>query len=210
MKTLKFLAAMFLVAIIAAVLFNYQSYGINQPKKEVGFCINCHEMKPNYFTWLISSHNNFGCLKCHKDIKITTFAYRHMRGAFANPIEKKNIISDDVCRSCHTIANRNVSPPGDIIFPHQLHVIKQIDCVDCHSSVTHLRVSDYIKAEYVNKSKEFIPAAFDQKQAEKLVIKGNQILMPVCMRCHNGDMATGACNACHKNIKATEKIAIKE
>lgn len=210
MKILKFLVAMFIVAVIAAILFNYQSFGNKQTKKEAGFCINCHEMRPNYFTWLITSHNNFGCLKCHPDIKVTTFAYKHMRGAFANPIEKKDIIPDSVCTSCHTVANRNVSPPGDIIFPHQLHVVKQIDCVDCHSSVTHLRVSQYINKEFASKNKEFIPASFDEKQAEKLIIKGNQILMPACMRCHNGDMATDACNACHKNIKADGKIAIKQ
>lgn len=210
MKIVKFLVAMFLVAVVAALLFNYQSFGSQANKKEVGFCINCHEMKPNYFTWLITSHNSFGCLKCHSDIKVTTFAYKHMRGVIANPIEKKNIVPDDVCKSCHAISNRNISPPGDIIFPHQLHVTKQIDCMDCHNNVTHLRVAQFIKSEYAGKNKEFIPAAFDQKQAEKLVIKGNQILMPVCMRCHNGDMATDACNACHKNIKATDKIAIKQ
>jgi len=210
MKILKFLVAMFLVAVISAVLFNYQSFGNTQTKKEVGFCINCHEMKPNYYTWMITSHNNFGCLKCHQDIKVTTFAYKHMRGVIANPIVKKDIIPDDVCKSCHTVDNRNVSPPGDIIFPHQLHVIKQIDCVDCHNSVTHLRISDYIQEEFIDKNEEFVPAAFDQKQAEKLVIKGNQILMPACMRCHNGDMATDACNACHRNIKADGKIVVKQ
>lgn len=210
MKFLKFLVAMFIVAVIAAVMFNYQSFGNKDYKKEVGFCANCHEMKPNYYTWLVTSHNQFGCLKCHKDITITTFAYKHWRGAMANPIEKKNIIPDEVCRSCHAIDLRNVSPPGDIIFPHQLHVVKQIDCVDCHSNVTHLNVSKYIKKEYVEKQKQFIPVSFNQDQAEKLIIKGNQILMPVCMRCHNGDMATEACNACHKNIKSSEKIAIRQ
>lgn len=210
MKTIKFLVAMLVVAVIAALLFNYQSFGYKQSNKEAGFCINCHEMRPNYYTWLITSHSSFGCLKCHQDIKVTTFAYKHMRGAFANPIEKKDIISDEVCRSCHSVTNRNVSAPGDIIFPHQLHVVKQIDCVDCHNNITHLRVSEYIKTEYVNKNKIFTPATFDQKQAERLVLKDNQILMPVCMRCHNGEMATEACNACHKNIKATEKIAIRQ
>lgn len=209
MKVIKFLAAMFVVALIAAFLFNYQSFSNKDyKKKEAGFCANCHEMKPNYYTWLVTSHNQFGCLKCHKDIKITTFAYKHWRGAMANPIEKRNIIPDDVCKSCHTTA-RNVSPPGDIIFPHQLHVIKQIDCVDCHSNVTHLHVSQYIKDEYINKQKEFIPATFNEQQAAKLIKKGNQILMPVCLRCHNGDMATGACKACHKNIKSADKIIVK-
>ena len=210
MRIIKFFAAMFVVAVIAAFMFNYQSFTNKDTKKEVGFCANCHEMKPNYYTWLVTSHNQFGCLRCHKDIKITNFAYKHWRGAIGNPISKKNIVPDSVCKSCHAPETRNVSPPGDIIFPHQLHVVKQIDCVDCHSNVIHLNVSQYITDEYVKKQKEFIPATFDERQAQKLVKKGNQILMPVCMRCHNGDMATEACNACHKNIKATEKIAVKE
>ncbi|MHB9095413.1 MAG: cytochrome c3 family protein [Eubacteriales bacterium] len=210
MKVLKFLVAMFVIAVVAAFLFNYQSFTNKESKKEVGFCANCHEMKPNYYTWLVTSHNQFGCLKCHKDIKITTFAYKHWKGAISDPLEKKGIIPDGVCRSCHAVSTRNVSPPGDIIFPHQLHVVKQIDCMDCHNNVVHLRVSQYIKKEYTDKQKVFTPATFDEKQAESLMLKGNQILMPVCMRCHNGDMATGACNACHKNIKSAEKIAVRE
>jgi len=210
MRVIKFLVAMFAVAIIAAFLFNYQSFTSKNYKKEVGFCANCHEMKPNYFTWLVTSHNQFGCIKCHKDVKITTFAYKHMRGAFPSPIEKKDIVPDGVCRTCHTTSTRNVSPPGDIIFPHELHVVKQIDCVDCHSNVTHLHVSKYIQREFTDVQKEFIPASFNEKQAEALITKGNQILMKVCMRCHNGDMATDACNACHRNIKESNKIVIKQ
>ncbi|PKM80464.1 MAG: hypothetical protein CVU89_13965 [Firmicutes bacterium HGW-Firmicutes-14] len=207
MKVFKFFVVMFVVSLVAAFLFNYQSFAGKDYKKEVGFCANCHEMKPNYYTWMVTSHNQFGCLKCHQDIKIMTFAYRHWRGVFANPIEKKGIIPDGVCRSCHTTSTRNVSPPGDIIFPHELHVVKQIDCVDCHSNVTHLHVGEWIKTEYVKKQKDFESAAFTSTQAEKLIKKDNQILMPVCMRCHNGEMATEACNACHKNIKK-EKLDV--
>lgn len=206
MKVIKFFVAMFVVAVIAAFLFNYQSFSNKSVKRDVAFCINCHEEMPYYYTWLVTSHNQFGCLKCHKDIKIMTFAYKHLKGAVAYkfPLEKKRIIANDVCQGCHT-NNRSVSPPGDVIFPHQLHVVKQIDCVDCHSNVTHLNVSDYIA-----KTKDFDVAAFNETQARKLIQKDNEILMPVCMRCHNGEMATKACNACHKTIKATDKIAIKE
>ena len=209
MRIIKIFMAMFVVAVTAAFLFNYQSFTDKSFKKEVGFCANCHEMKPNYFTWLVTSHNQFGCLKCHQDITITTFAYKHLKGAYDTPIEKRGIIPDEVCITCHT-TTRYVSPPGDIIFPHELHVVKQIDCVDCHSNVTHLRVSEYIEKEFIEKQKEFVPAMFTTAQAESLVKKDNQILMSACMRCHNGDMATDACNACHKNIKASEKIVIKE
>lgn len=204
MKIIKFLVATFAVAVIAAFFFNYQAITDKNYKKEVGFCANCHEMKPNFFTWQVTSHNNFGCLKCHKDIRITTFAYRHWKGAIPSPIEQKSIIPDGVCRTCHT-EGRNVSPPDDIIFPHQLHVVKQIDCVDCHSNVSHLHVKEHIR-----NTDNFIPASFDEEQARKLIKKGNQILMPVCMRCHNGEMATKACNACHKSDKAPEKVVAME
>lgn len=203
MKVLKLFAAIFIVAVIAAFLFNAQSFGTKVSKKD-GFCANCHEMKPNYYTWLVSSHNNFSCLRCHTDLKPTTFAYKHWRGAFANPIVKRDIIPNEVCSSCHAMERRNVSAPGDIIFPHQLHVVKQIDCVDCHSNVTHFNISDY------QKTSQAVPAAaFDSTKAESLIKKGNQILMPVCMRCHNGDMATDSCQACHKNIKKDDKIVIE-
>lgn len=204
MRIIKLLVAMFVVAIIAAFLFNYQSFTQKDNKKEVGFCANCHEMRPNYLTWKVTAHNQFGCLKCHKDIKITTFAYKHWLSAFPNPIEKKNIIPDSVCRQCHA-STRNVSAPGDLIIPHELHTVKQIDCVDCHSNVTHAHVSEYAK-----KTKDFSAAAFSEAAAGKLIQKGNRIPMAVCMRCHNGDMATEACNACHSSIKATDKIMVKE
>lgn len=202
MKILKYLVAMFLVAVVAAIMFNVESFGNKQYNKEVGFCANCHEMRPNYFTWMVTSHNQFGCLKCHKDIKITTFAYKHWRTAFATPVQKKNIIPNSVCESCHA-STRSVTPPGDLIFPHQLHVIKQIDCVDCHDNVTHLGVADHLK-----NTKNVDLAAFNDTSAKKLIKKQNQILMPVCMRCHNGDMASSSCQACHKNSKSNGKIAV--
>lgn len=204
MRLFKFLVAMFVVALVAAFLFNYQSFTQRDYKKEVGFCQNCHEMKPYYLTWNATAHNQFGCLKCHKDIKITSFAYKHWRNAFPTPIEKKNIIPDSVCIQCHA-STRNVSAPGDLIIPHGLHTVKQIDCVDCHNNVTHAHVSDYAK-----KTKDYTVATFTEATAKKLIVKGNRIPMPVCMRCHNGDMATDACNACHSTIKSAEKIMVKQ
>jgi nitrate/TMAO reductase-like tetraheme cytochrome c subunit len=202
--------AMFVVAGVAAFMFGYQIAGSTEANKQAGFCINCHEMRPSYYTWKVTSHNKFGCLKCHTDIKWGSFIYKHWKSAIANPVEKNGIIPDGVCRSCHAPSQRNISPPGDVIFPHELHVVKQIDCVDCHNNVAHLLASDYIKKEYSDKQKTFDPAAFDEKQAKQLIKKGNQILMPVCMRCHNGEMATEACKDCHSSIKATEKIAVTE
>ena len=206
MKVVKIIIAMLIVSVVASWMFSYPSSKAQSAGKEVGFCTNCHEMQPNYYTWQVTSHNKFGCLKCHQDIKITTFAYKHLRGAAAIkfPIEKKRIIPNDICQSCHT-NNRSVSPPGDIIFPHQLHVVKQIDCVDCHGNVTHLGIAEYLKDPKNGSTTAFTPV-----QAQKLVVKDNQILMSVCMRCHNGDMATAACNACHKNQKTSGKIAIKQ
>ncbi|WP_418791256.1 cytochrome c3 family protein [Phosphitispora sp. TUW77] len=207
MRYIKILVSIFVVAIIAAFLFNFQAFTDN--KKDVGFCISCHEMKPYYSTWLVTSHNQFGCLQCHQDITPATFIYKHWRNAISTPIEKRDIVLNEVCESCHT-STRNCSPPGDIIFPHELHVIKQIDCVDCHNNVVHLNVSEHVKNNYVDKQKEFTPAAFTDTQAKELIKKDNQILMPVCMRCHNGDMATDACNACHRNIKAEDRIVVNE
>lgn len=202
MKVFKLFAAIFVVAVVAALLFNYPSFGAKNYKKEVGFCANCHEMKPNYYTWSVTSHNNFGCLKCHQDIKITTFAYKHWLSAFQNPIEKKNIVPDSVCQKCHT-NKRNITPPGNIIFPHQLHVMKQIDCVDCHGSVTHLNIAEHIKND-----KNFDASKFNENEAKKLIVKDNQILMPSCLRCHNGDMASKDCITCHKDAK--QKQAVKQ
>lgn len=191
MKILKFLLGVFVVAMVAAFLFNYP--GSQDANKQAGFCINCHEMMPHYYTWTVSSHNKFSCLKCHEDIKITTFAYKHVINAIPNPIVKKDIVSNQVCEDCHT-GKRQVSPPGDIIFPHQLHVVKKIDCVDCHNKVAHLNVTNHIK-----NTKNFSIETFNEASAKKLIVKNNQVLMQDCLRCHNGDMATNKCLACHRD-----------
>lgn len=192
MRIIKFFTATFIVAAIAAIFFNSNAFSENY-RKEVGFCVNCHEMRPNYFTWKITSHSQFGCIKCHKDLNPTTFVYKHWKGAVPTPIENRDIIPDDVCRNCHT-EKRRVTPPNNVIFPHQLHVLKKIDCVDCHSNVTHLNVDEHIK-----KTEKFSYTDFNETKAKKLITKQNQIPMPVCMRCHNGQMATDKCNACHIN-----------
>ncbi len=195
MKLIKFFIATFIVAAVAAVFFNSNAFSDENYRKDIGFCVNCHEMKPNYFTWKVTSHNQFGCIKCHQDLNPTTFVYKHWKGVVPNPIESREIIPDGVCRNCHT-QKRTITPPDDIIFPHQLHVMKQIDCVDCHSNVTHLNIADHIK-----KNENFSSAAFNESKATQLIKKKNQIPMPVCMRCHNGQMATDKCNACHKKDK---------
>lgn len=195
MKIFKFLVATLVVAAVAAVFFNSNAFSDENYRKEVGFCVNCHEMRPNYFTWKITSHNQFGCINCHKDLNPTTFVYKHWKGAIPTPIKKRDIIPDGVCRSCHT-QKRQVTPPNNIIFPHQLHVLKKIDCVDCHSNVTHLKVDEHIR-----KTANFSSEGFDETKANQLITKKNHVPMPVCTRCHNGQMATDKCNACHTNSK---------
>ncbi|MCK4419745.1 NapC/NirT family cytochrome c, partial [Candidatus Aerophobetes bacterium] len=31
------------------------------------FCSSCHNMKPYYESWKVSSHNEVNCIKCHSD-----------------------------------------------------------------------------------------------------------------------------------------------
>lgn len=198
-KVIRIVLGMLVVALMAAILFAQGSLSYSQNKKEAGFCKNCHEMNPNVFTWQISSHNRIGCLKCHSDIELTDFTYRHWRGFFDTPIVAKTFIPNSTCTQCHS-ETRSITPAQNNIVPHQLHMNKGVDCIDCHSSITHFNVSSILIA---NKVKDV--SVFDDREAKKF--KTNKAVpMSTCLVCHNGAKASDQCKACHKDVPKTTPV----
>ncbi|MHB8171061.1 MAG: cytochrome c3 family protein [Thermincolia bacterium] len=193
MKTFcKILLALVVVSLVAAAFFGQGSIKMSKNRQESKLCKNCHEMNPNVYTWQVSSHNKVGCLRCHSDISLTNFTYKHLVGWVEEPVVKTGFMPNETCQSCHSTNTRKVSPRPGIIFPHNLHLIKGIDCVDCHSTVTHFGVARQIMDGKLASGESFTAA-----QGVQAGQKGNAMTMKDCLRCHNGAKATSRCGGCH-------------
>ena len=142
------------------------------------FCKTCHVMQPFYDDWSTSSHAEIGCVKCH------------LKPGFAGMVTQrlgttKNMImyfitgkgsigtikpGNEMCLQCH-IAEKTVSPSGDLIIPHPLHVEEvEVTCAECHTNVVHHRPKD---------------------------AKRSVVTMETCYICHDGKQATDKCEDCH-------------
>ncbi|AVX21348.1 MAG: cytochrome c3 family protein [Bacillota bacterium] len=160
--------AMLVVSLLIATFFSVGSIGYTQNKEENSLCGSCHEMQPQINSWRLSTHGRIGCLKCHPNVPMTELAYKHWRGFYNQPIKKKTIVPNAVCLDCHS-RQRDISPPGGLVVPHEYHTQKGVDCVDCHAGLVH-----------------------STRQPGSPRIK-----MPVCLKCHNGSKATNQCKDCH-------------
>ncbi|GAW28532.1 cytochrome c3 family protein [Carboxydocella sp. ULO1] len=196
MKRLLFILLLaLLVALTAAVLFSQGSIDFSQNRREAVLCDNCHEMSPNVITWRLSSHQNIGCLNCHQDITLTTFAYRHWRGFFQTPIQG-NFIPDQTCRQCHS-DRRQLTMPANLNVPHALHSSKQVDCIDCHAKIVHRGISKNPLLKQLSFPGEYTEAKL-LPLARHLP---SRVQMAECKGCHNGAMASNRCSGCHPQNK---------
>ncbi len=159
--------AMLVVSLLIATLFRTGSIGYTQNKEESGLCGNCHEMQQQIQSWQLSTHNRIGCLKCHPNVPLTELAYRHWRGFYSSQSRQQTVVNE-ICLGCHS-RQRDISPPGGLVVPHEYHAQKGVDCIDCHAGLVHAT-----------------------RQAGSPRIK-----MQVCLRCHNGSKATAKCQHCH-------------
>lgn len=194
----------FLTAVLSAVvLFLILGYGrtniYSDKHKAAEFCGSCHEMEADYHTWQASSHSEILCTRCHTNTSPTMIALKYFTFSYNTPVKVNKFIDDTDCLSCHR-KQILVSPPGDLIIPHQLHLEKKIDCVDCHSYVAHGNILETklvtgdLKPEQVT----------TEIGAEQMKIHF-QVKMDVCMQCHNGAKAPNDCQYCHKVLRQPKK-----
>ena len=174
------------------------------------FCSSCHEMNPEYKTWQASAHSNIGCVDCHiepgpinlmKDkIGAMVQVYKHVTVSYDSPIEypveHKGMIKNEQCKKCHS-TNRQYSPSGDIIVPHDRHIAKGIKCVQCHAGVAHGLV-----AERGASMASEIP--FDmwtsEVGAKQMAPQFSRPRMDTCVTCHIKEGQTTSCTKCHSEI----------
>ena len=153
-------------------------------------CGSCHAMTAFYETWQEGSHRQFTCAQCHGKVNVAAFSYRYQTNTYAEPIHVKEPIGDEVCLRCHN-RDRFVTPPRDLIIPHELHLTIGVSCVKCHANVVHRKAAAPPSSERVPPFKE---KPVDPLKKSPL---GSRVPMDRCMTCHNGEMAPKRCETCH-------------
>jgi nitrate/TMAO reductase-like tetraheme cytochrome c subunit len=168
------------------------------------FCSRCHEMQPEYVTWLSSAHNTVACTKCHIEPgavnlfkhKLTAMKqlYFHFTNSYVTPIELPEPIKNGVCLECHS-PNRIVSPSGDLSFPHQKHIAEKLACVQCHSGVVHGNIEQRgftTATDYASwtpgMGKAYMKPDFTRTKMEN------------CVECHESRDVPVTCNTCHTKL----------
>lgn len=198
MKILKSATLLVVVCVVAILaLWGNQSSQDKKAALDSESCKGCHEMQPAYWTWKETAHSTVQCSTCHKDLDIKKMRDRHEAG-FVQPVTVNKRMMNDVCLQCHS-SNRMITPPGDVIVPHDYHMQKGVYCVDCHNSVVHEDSVMKLLDPKVVAAKDF-----GKTEAVRLKYHGNRVTMAKCMVCHNGSMATKECAPCHSVLRLPE------
>lgn len=177
------------------------------------FCISCHVMKPEYYTWQASSHSKFDCVDCHVGVNFkkgfkagaknladdglgiakNTFSY--FTNNYMLPVQMIFSVEDYMCLKCHS-EDREASAAGDLIIPHSVHKKKDVSCAECHSSVAHGDIAERKVANDGNLKD------WDLKKGKReMVAQFRRTPMDNCMGCHERREAPLDCDACHKTSK---------
>lgn len=154
-------------------------------------CTGCHEMAPEVLTWQISSHSKIPCTSCHQ-VKPEDFKAQHDSGQIPKPIKLEDGIPNSVCEQCHT-TNREATPSGDLIIPHDKHAAMGVACVKCHSGVVHAGIE---KRGLTNDYEKWTPDTARQAATRTFLSPS----MWICINCHKQANVTRKCSACHTAI----------
>jgi nitrate/TMAO reductase-like tetraheme cytochrome c subunit len=161
-------------------------------------------LSPEVYTWKASSHNKVECTQCHIAPGIKNLAIRKVMGvkevyakvtdSYPAQIVSNSVIPDKSCERCHNMKNRNASPSGDLIIPHDKHKGKKVPCVKCHSGVAHGEIDD----RGVNYKTDY--DKWDELTGIQMMkdVKHTRPKMSTCMSCHEAKQAPLNCDACHK------------
>ncbi|MCL5046420.1 MAG: hypothetical protein M1598_06490 [Actinobacteria bacterium] len=141
-KTISMIAlgAVVVVTIIVATGAARLGVKVGRKVESTETCGSCHAMTAFYETWQDGSHRQFTCSQCHGKVNVAAYSYRYKTNTYAEPIHVKEPIGDEVCLRCHN-RDRAVTPPRDLIIPHELHLTIGVSCVKCHANVVHRKAA---------------------------------------------------------------------
>jgi nitrate/TMAO reductase-like tetraheme cytochrome c subunit len=191
------------LALFFVVIFVILGFSGIKATSSSQFCSTCHEMKPEYYTWKASTHSEVDCVSCHTDPALKKLAkdkadgivelYKNQTNTFTAPIHMTKEIPNSACNKCHDMSKRQVTPSGDLIIPHDKHINKGIECVQCHSGVAHGKIADRkmtFQADYDKWNQEVGTSAMADT-------KFTSPDMDTCMECHKARNVSTACKTCH-------------
>ena len=206
---LKFIILIIGTTVFLSIVFFFTYNKVRSPD----FCISCHVMNPEYYTWKASAHSNFKCVDCHvsvnfkKGLKVgaknlandSLAVGKNTVSYFTNnymlPVRMIFSVEDYMCLKCHS-ETRETSAAGDLIIPHSIHKKKQVDCVECHSGVAHGNIA--ARREVTNSNLN----DWNQIEGKKQVVdQFKRTPMDDCMGCHQRRSGPLDCDACHKTSK---------
>ena len=207
------LKAFILICGVILALF-LGSAGVIRQIMSPAFCAKCHVMAPEYSTWEASSHMNIACTKCHIKPGIVNLVihkpsamkelYLYYTGTYDRPIKMDHKLDDAICIQCHS-PNRDFTPAGDLIIPHDKHAAKKVQCIDCHSGVAHGNILGRKLTEDGNY------AAWTQELGKQQMVKDyTEPKMNTCLECHIKRQVTQACEACHTTISLPPDHKVKD
>ena len=167
------------------------------------FCSSCHEMRPEYLTWQVSSHKDVSCIQCHVGPGLGSLledkfralgqVYEHVTGKVPDPIRMAEDIPNVNCLRCHNVAQND--GVGDIRAPHSVHLDAGLTCVTCHRGVAHGTIAERGQNTKANS------ALWDTAKAQQEMQPANQELsMKECLACHQKRGADTSCLACHTKL----------
>lgn len=184
-------------------LFLILGYSGLEASSSSKFCSSCHEMTPEYYTWKASSHAEVDCVNCHitpgaknlvqaKENGVVQL-FQKVTNTYTAPIQMPKDIPNSACEKCHNMKTRQVTPSGDLIIPHDKHLAKNIQCVECHNGVAHGKISERnvtFKSDY---------SKWDDELGKSMMsdVTFTEPKMETCMECHKARDVSTACKTCH-------------
>ena len=179
------------------LFFMLATFASAQYSKSTKFCSSCHATAAQVESWKKSSHSTVACVKCHntpgvfkilgdkdwakKTVQFTTQLWQR-------PVKILNPVQNEVCLKCHS-ENRETTPSGDLIIPHDRHQEKNVRCIACHQGIVH---GEKMNIE-VMQQREFDSNPDHPKTPPKTNMND-------CLDCHAKKQQTIACEACHTDI----------
>ena len=205
----RFKVLIFVSVLILVVLFS--TVGAIKLTAGPGFCSQCHVMAPEFTTWHASSHVQIVCVDCHTKPgwgkllprKTSVMIYRYFSGTFQRPIKMSYKLEDEICSQCHS-TNRDFTPSGDLIIPHQKHAAKKVQCVECHAGVAHGNIVE--RNLTIEDNYQIWTSAFGEKQMSRDFTEPK---MNTCLKCHIERNITQECQACHTSISIPPDHKVK-
>ena len=124
----------------------FASGGVASISSNSDLCATCHQIKPPYEEWRVSSHKGVNCLNCHTTsgldgyFKMTAVGGQRivsqLTGSYEIPVQAN--VDNESCLRCHpksTLAEE--LPEATLRIAHSSH--DELNCATCHSRVVHVR-----------------------------------------------------------------------